>query len=243
MDLSLLTFLDLPLSSPSFHLQNQLFWIWWLYPFFNSLLAVLGLHCSTRTFSSFSALQRGAQVSAVAPRCQAQALGVRASVVAAHSLTICGLLALGPMGFSDFGAQAYRLFLGMWTPPGPGIETISPALAGGFLPTVPPGKSCTSLVSVFYHFFILVVFIHRLLRFLCILTFYMNVMLYASFYNYFSLNIVFRFVRVGRRSLFSLVYKILLYKPDFLFFSETIGFHFVIIINECFTEYSVFLYV
>ena len=28
----------------------------------------------------------------------------------------------------------------MWDPPGPGFEPISPALAGGFLTTVPPGK-------------------------------------------------------------------------------------------------------
>ena len=29
----------------------------------------------------------------------------------------------------------------MWALPGPGIEPVSPALAGGFLTTVPPGKS------------------------------------------------------------------------------------------------------
>ena len=31
----------------------------------------------------------------------------------------------------------------MWDLPGPGIEPVSPALAGGFLTTVPPGKSGT----------------------------------------------------------------------------------------------------
>ena len=30
---------------------------------------------------------------------------------------------------------------GMWDLPGPGIELMSPALAGGFPTTVPPGKS------------------------------------------------------------------------------------------------------
>ena len=30
---------------------------------------------------------------------------------------------------------------GTWDLPGPGIEPVSPALAGGFLSTVPPGKS------------------------------------------------------------------------------------------------------
>ena len=59
----------------------------------------------------------------------------------------------------------------------------------------------------------------------------MNVMLYTSFNNKFLLNTVFRLVHVGRCSLLCLVYKILLYKPDFLFFSEIIGFHFVIIVN------------
>ena len=29
---------------------------------------------------------------------------------------------------------------GMWDLPGPGIEPVSPELAGGFLTTVPPGK-------------------------------------------------------------------------------------------------------
>ena len=29
---------------------------------------------------------------------------------------------------------------GMWDLPGPGLEPVSPALAGGFLTTAPPGK-------------------------------------------------------------------------------------------------------
>ena len=29
----------------------------------------------------------------------------------------------------------------MWNLPGPGIEPVFPALAGAFLPTVPPGKA------------------------------------------------------------------------------------------------------
>ena len=33
----------------------------------------------------------------------------------------------------------------MWDLPGPGIEPVSPALAGGFLTTVPPGKSLSSI--------------------------------------------------------------------------------------------------
>ena len=42
--------------------------------------------------------------------------------------------------FSSGGTQAWLLH-GMWDLPGPGLELVFPALAGGFLPTVPPGKS------------------------------------------------------------------------------------------------------
>ena len=55
-------------------------------------------------------------------------------------------------GFSSCGSQVLEhrlrscgtwalLLRGMWDLPGPGIEPVSPALAGGFLTTVPPGKS------------------------------------------------------------------------------------------------------
>ena len=49
-----------------------------------------------------------------------------ASVVVAHGLSRCGTQA--------------QLLRGMWDLPGPGTEPVSPALAGGFLTTVPPGK-------------------------------------------------------------------------------------------------------
>ena len=42
-------------------------------------------------------------------------------------------------GFSTCGAWAL-LLRSMWDLPGPGLEPMSPALAGGFLTTVPPGK-------------------------------------------------------------------------------------------------------
>ena len=41
---------------------------------------------------------------------------------------------------SSCGAQA-QLLHGMWDLPGPGIKPVSPALAGGFLTIMPPGKS------------------------------------------------------------------------------------------------------
>ena len=34
----------------------------------------------------------------------------------------------------------------MWDLPGPGLEPVSPALAGGFLTSAPPGKSLGSLI-------------------------------------------------------------------------------------------------
>ena len=70
--------------------------------------------------------------------CGAWALGTRASVVVAHGLSSCGSRALEHR-LSSCGAWA-QLLRGMWDPPGPGLKPVSPALAGGFLTTAPPGK-------------------------------------------------------------------------------------------------------
>ena len=51
----------------------------------------------------------------------------------------CGSRALEHR-LSSCGAWAY-LLCGMWDLPGPGIEPVSPAVAGGFLTTEPTGKS------------------------------------------------------------------------------------------------------
>ena len=51
----------------------------------------------------------------------------------------CGSRAL-ERRLSSCGARAY-LLRGMWDLPRPGLESVSPALAGGFLTTAPPGKS------------------------------------------------------------------------------------------------------
>ena len=48
-------------------------------------------------------------------------------------------------GLSSCGTRA-QLLRGMWDLPGPGLESMSPALAVGFLTTAPPG---TSLVLLF----------------------------------------------------------------------------------------------
>ena len=71
--------------------------------------------------------------------CRAGALGVWASVVAARGLSSCGSRAL-ERSLSSCGAWA-QLFCSMWDLPRPGLEPVSPALAGRFLTTVPPGKS------------------------------------------------------------------------------------------------------
>ena len=70
--------------------------------------------------------------------CRAGAVGTLASVVVAHGLSSCSSRAL-ERRLSSCGTRA-SLFHGMWGLPRPGLETMSPALAGGFLITAPPGK-------------------------------------------------------------------------------------------------------
>ena len=88
-------------------------------------------------------------------------------MVAAHRLSgsgarlwhSCSARALWHAGFSSLGIHSQGLWrmglfiscsTGMWNFPRPGVKPISPALAGGFLTTGPPGKSSGSLT---YHFF------------------------------------------------------------------------------------------
>ena len=54
-------------------------------------------------------------------------------------LSSCGSRALEHR-LSSCGTRA-ELLHGMWDVPGPGLEPVSLALAGGFVTTVPPGKS------------------------------------------------------------------------------------------------------
>ena len=70
---------------------------------------------------------------------RAQALGTRASGVTALRLHSCSSWAL-EHGLSSRGSHA-SLPLDKWNLPGPGIKPSSPALAGGFLTTGPPGKA------------------------------------------------------------------------------------------------------
>ena len=87
-------------------------------------LAVLGLRFCARAFSSCG--ERGPRFIAVRGP-----LTIAASLVAEHRLQTRRL--------SSCGSRA-QLLRGMWDPPRPGLEPVSPALAGGFLTTAPPGK-------------------------------------------------------------------------------------------------------
>ena len=120
-------------------------------------LAALGLHCCAWAFSSYGkwgllfAAVRGLLI-VVTSRCGARALGAWASVVVPcglsscgsqaleHKLSSCGSWAL-ECRLSSCGTRA-SLLCGMWDLPRPGLKPVSPALAGGFLATVPPRKSC-----------------------------------------------------------------------------------------------------
>ena len=87
-------------------------------------LAVLGLRFCARAFSSCGKwgplfiVVRGP-------------LTIAASLVAEHRLQTRRL--------SSCGTRA-QLLRGMWDPPRPGLEPVSPALAGRFSTTAPPGK-------------------------------------------------------------------------------------------------------
>ena len=92
--------------------------------FFFFFLAVLGLCFCARAFSSCG--ERGPLFIAVR-----RPLTIAASLVAEHRLQTRRL--------SSCGSRA-QLLRGMWDPPRPGLEPVSPALAGGFSTTAPPGK-------------------------------------------------------------------------------------------------------
>ena len=87
-------------------------------------LAVLGLCFYERAFSSCG--EQGPLFTAVHGP-----LTIAASLVAEHRLQMRRL--------SSCGSRA-QLLRGMWDPPRPGLEPVSPALAGRLSTTAPPGK-------------------------------------------------------------------------------------------------------
>ena len=92
------------------------------------ILAVLGLRFCARAFSSCG--ERGPLFIAVCGP-----LTVAASLVVEHKLQTRKL--------SNCGSRAQLLY-GMWDLPRPGLEPVSPALAGRFSTTAPPGKPQTN---------------------------------------------------------------------------------------------------
>ena len=87
-------------------------------------MVVLGLCSSARAFSSCG--KRGPLFIAVRGP-----LTIAASLVAEHRLQTRRLSNCGSWG---------QLLRGTWDPPRPGLKPVSPALAGRFSTTVPPGK-------------------------------------------------------------------------------------------------------
>ena len=102
-------------------------------------MAVSGLHFCARAFSSCG--KRGPLFIAVR-----RPLTIAASLVAEHRLQT--------RRFSSCGSRA-QLLCGMWDLPRPGLEPVSPALAGRFSTTAPPGKpqSVHILSSILYYTF------------------------------------------------------------------------------------------
>ena len=92
--------------------------------FFNLFFAVLGLRFCARAFCSCG--KRGPLFITVRGP-----LTVAASLVVEHRLQPCRL--------SCCGSRA-QLLRGMWDLPRPGLEPVSPALAGRLSTTAPPGK-------------------------------------------------------------------------------------------------------
>ena len=90
-------------------------------------MTVLGLRFCVRAFSSCA--KRGPLFIVVR-----EPLTVAASLVAEHRLQTRRLSSCSSR------AQSLR---GMWDLPRPGLEPVSPALAGRFSTTAPPGKPCS----------------------------------------------------------------------------------------------------
>ena len=99
-------------------------------------LAALGLRCCARAFSSCG--ERGLLLVVVRGLLIAVASLVRSTGSRHVGFSSCGTWAL-ERRLSSCSARALSL-RGMWDFLGPGIEPVSPTLAGGFLTTVLPGK-------------------------------------------------------------------------------------------------------
>ena len=110
------------------------FFLIFIYLFiFYLFMAVLGLRFCARAFSSCG--KRGPLFIAVRGP-----LTIAASLVAEHRLSNCGSRA--------------QLLCSMWDLPRPGLEPVSPALAGRFSTTAPPGKPMKYFFRIGFFFFL-----------------------------------------------------------------------------------------
>ena len=112
-------------------------------------MAVLGLCFCARAFSSCG--KRGPLFIAV----RGPPLTIAASLVAEHRLQTRRL--------SNCGSRA-QLLRGMWDLPRPGLEPVSPALAGRFSTTAPPGKPLIHIlmdIGLFQIFFLVQMTLHE----------------------------------------------------------------------------------
>ena len=125
----LILIFDTSIAADSWNPQDSFFFKMYLFLLVLGLHAVCGLplsHCSCNS---------------LLPRvgCGAWLCGMQASVVATCGLSSCGSRALEHR-LSSYVSLA-QLLQGMWDLLGPGIKPVSPALAGRFFSTEPPGKS------------------------------------------------------------------------------------------------------
>ena len=104
--------------------SDYCFLFFFFFNFIYLFMAVLGLRFCVRAFPSRG--KRGPLFIAVRGP-----LTIAASPVAEHRLQTRRL--------SNCGSQA-QLLRGMWDPPRPGLEPVSPELAGRLPTTAPPGK-------------------------------------------------------------------------------------------------------
>ena len=117
--------------------NNFIFFLKKIYLFIYLFMAVLGLRFCARAFSSCG--KRGPLFIAVRGP-----LTIAASLVAEHRLQTRRL--------SNCGSRA-QLLHGMWDLPRPGLKPVSPALAGRFSTTAPPGKPWVSFLLLLFFFF------------------------------------------------------------------------------------------
>ena len=143
--------------------------------YFILFLVALGLQCC---IWAFSCGKQGLFFVVVCGLPFAMASFVAEDRLSVHRLCSCGSCAL-ECRFSSCGAWT-QLPCGLWNLPRSGIELVSPALAGGFLSTGPPGKSS-------YYFFF------NPKKFLPILS-SQKYSLVMSFISFISLYFTFRFI-------------------------------------------------